>query len=104
EFAYFDQLSSAGNEDIDYNLMGKLTVPQTPSQHYSGGEHTRQKLAALFSNYHEGMLLDEPTTHLDQEGRTFLLDQLMYYYGALVMVHKLIQKKRSAFLIKVGCW
>ncbi|HLR66964.1 MAG TPA: ABC-F type ribosomal protection protein [Virgibacillus sp.] len=86
EFAYFDQLSSAGNEDIDYNLMGKLTVPQTSSQHYSGGEHTRQKLAALFSNYHEGMLMDEPTTHLDQEGRTFLLDQLTYYYGALVIV------------------
>src|SRR5699024_4333002 len=46
----------------------------------------RLKLAQLFSNHHEGILIDEPTTHLDEEGRQFLLDELTYYYGALVLV------------------
>src|SRR5699024_77683 len=68
------------------NLRGKLTVPKTSPHNFSGGEHTRQKLAALFSNYQEGMLIDEPTTHLDQDGKKFFLDELTYYYGALVIV------------------
>jgi len=86
DFAYFDQLSLADHEEADYELMGKLSVPKTTPCHFSGGEHTRLKLAALFSNYHEGLLIDEPTTHLDQEGKDFFQDELDYYYGALVIV------------------
>lgn len=66
--------------------VGKLSIPKTATQNFSGGELTRMKLARLFSNYHEGLLIDEPTTHLDEEGRQFLLDELNYYYGALVLV------------------
>lgn len=86
DFAYFDQLASVDNKDADYAFMGKLSIPKTATQNFSGGELTRMKLARLFSNYHEGLLIDEPTTHLDKEGRNFLLDQLTYYYGALVLV------------------
>lgn len=86
DFAYFDQLASVDNKDADYALMGKLSIPKTATQNFSGGELTRLKLARLFSNYHEGLLIDEPTTHLDKEGRQFLLDELTYYYGALVLV------------------
>src|SRR5690625_4130664 len=66
--------------------MSKLSIPKTAIQNFSGGEQTRLKLASLFSNYHEGLLIDEPTTHLDEEGKQFLLDELEYYYGALVLV------------------
>jgi len=31
-------------------------------------------------------LLDEPTTHLDKLGKQFLLEELEYYYGALILV------------------
>ncbi|WP_413775104.1 ribosomal protection-like ABC-F family protein [Gracilibacillus pellucidus] len=50
--------------------------------------HTNEwwKLAQLFSSYHEGLLIDEPTTHLDTNGIDFLIRELMYYYGALVLV------------------
>ncbi|GAA0459939.1 Msr family ABC-F type ribosomal protection protein [Alkalibacillus silvisoli] len=86
DFAYFDQLSSASEADVDYKFLGELAIPQTELQNYSGGEQTRLKLAQIFSHYHEGLLFDEPTTHLDQEGIQFFIDELTYYYGALVMV------------------
>lgn len=66
-------------------LAGKLAVPKD-SQHLSGGEQTRLKLAQLFTHYYESLLIDEPTTHLDQDGIAFLLEELRYYYGALVII------------------
>ncbi|WP_318010516.1 hypothetical protein [Cytobacillus oceanisediminis] len=30
-------------------------------------------------------MLDEPTTHLDKLGKQFLLEELEYYYGALIL-------------------
>src|SRR5699024_4136496 len=86
DFAYFDKLDSVDDTDDDYALMSKLSIQKTAIQNFSGGEQTRLKLASLFSNYHEGLLIDEPTTHLDEEGKQFLLDELEYYYGALVLV------------------
>lgn len=87
DFAYFDQLSPAiEGEEADYELASKLAVPSTEIANFSGGEQTRLKLAQLFSVYHEGLLLDEPTTHLDTKGTRFFVDELTYYYGALVLV------------------
>lgn len=86
EFAYFDQLATLDDQNADYELMGKLSIPETDVENYSGGEQTRLKLANFFSGYHEGLLIDEPTTHLDEEGRQFFLDELAYYYGSLVLV------------------
>ncbi|MFB6465469.1 Msr family ABC-F type ribosomal protection protein [Cytobacillus sp. Hz8] len=86
DFAYFDQLSQPIVQTVDYELVGKLSIPKTDLEHFSGGEQTRLKLAEIFSNYHEGLLLDEPTTHLDAAGTQFLIEELKYYYGALVLV------------------
>jgi len=86
DFAYFDQLTSPEEYEIDYDLKGKLSIPQTDIENFSGGEQTRLKLAQIFSSYHEGLLIDEPTTHLDAEGTQFFVDELTYYYGALVLV------------------
>lgn len=86
DFAYFDQLASPVEREIDYELAGKLSIPQTEIEHLSGGEQTRLKLAGIFSTYHEGLLIDEPTTHLDAAGTQFFIEELTYYYGALVLV------------------
>ncbi|WP_026908140.1 Msr family ABC-F type ribosomal protection protein [Paucisalibacillus globulus] len=86
DFAYFDQLSSPEESEVDNELLGKLSIPKTEIDNFSGGEETRLKLAQLFSTYHEGLLIDEPTTHLDQEGIKFFIEELTYYYGALVLV------------------
>lgn len=86
DFSYFDQLELTSEYDANYDLVGKLSIPETAIENYSGGEQTRLKLARLFSNYHEGLLIDEPTTHLDEEGIKFFIDELTYYYGALILV------------------
>ncbi|MUK88943.1 ABC-F type ribosomal protection protein [Ornithinibacillus sp. L9] len=82
---YLEQLEAPTEKEADPSLLGKLAVPKD-SEDLSGGEQTRLKLAQLFSDYHEALLIDEPTTHLDQEGISFLLDELRYYYGALVLI------------------
>lgn len=86
ESGYFEQIESpAAAVKADYSLLGKLKVPNDSSC-LSGGELTRLKLAQLFSHYYEALLIDEPTTHLDQKGISFFLEQLRYYYGALVLI------------------
>lgn len=86
DFAYFDQLNKPEQMEIEFDLKGKLAIPETEIHNYSGGEQTRLKLAQIFSDYHEGLLIDEPTSHLDSEGTQFFIDELEYYYGALVLV------------------
>lgn len=86
DFAYFDQLAAPEAGDIDPGLAGKLSIPKIDMNHLSGGEQTKLKLAGIFSNYYEGLLIDEPTTHLDREGTKFFIEELTYYYGALVIV------------------
>src|SRR5690625_3033313 len=82
---YFEQVEAPQETEVDPALLGKLNVPKD-SEQLSGGEQTRKKLAQLFTHYYEALLIDEPTTHLDQEGISFLLDELRYYYGALVLI------------------
>ncbi|MFS0661048.1 Msr family ABC-F type ribosomal protection protein [Niallia alba] len=86
DFAYFDQLTTPEESEVDYDLKGKLAIPETELENFSGGEQTRIKLAQVFSSYHEARLIDEPTTHLDADGTQFFIEELMYYYGALVLV------------------
>ncbi|MGG3623219.1 Msr family ABC-F type ribosomal protection protein [Bacillus gobiensis] len=85
EQGYFEQLEAPAVAEADAALLGRLGVPKNSDQ-LSGGEQTRLKLAQLFTHYYEALLIDEPTTHLDQGGITFLLDELRYYYGALVLI------------------
>jgi len=85
ESGYFEQLEAPTIVEADGALLGRLAVPQY-SEELSGGEQTRLKLAQLFTHYYEALLIDEPTTHLDQEGISFLLEELRYYYGALVLI------------------
>jgi macrolide transport system ATP-binding/permease protein len=85
ECGYFEQVKAPTAAKADPALIGKLAVPKD-SEQLSGGEQTRLKLAQMFTHYYEALLIDEPTTHLDQNGISFLLDELRYYYGALLLV------------------
>lgn len=85
-FGFFQQVAEPEGDPSDYELLSKLKVPKRSNDGLSGGELTRMKLAQVLSTCHEGLLLDEPTTHLDQEGVNFLVNELSYYYGTLVIV------------------
>lgn len=89
DFQYYRQISevdSSSYEKMDAALLAKLQVPQHDAQHFSGGEEARFRLAEIFSGYEMGLLLDEPTTHLDTDGVAFLIEELKYYYGTLLVV------------------
>lgn len=90
EFNYYRQTEEAREakhaEDLDAGIMGRLKIPNNTVETLSGGEATKYRLAQVLSQYQMGLLLDEPTTHLDEEGIHFLVDELKYYYGALIIV------------------
>ncbi len=52
----------------------------------SGGEKTRLALAKLFAGGHNVLLLDEPTTYLDPDSQSVLLNALQEYKGTILLV------------------
>lgn len=89
DFDYFGQLdpllTDYRAEQLDAALLGRLKVPAVGTE-LSGGESAKLRLTQILSVYHQGLLLDEPTTHLDQESIQFLIEELRYYYGTLLFV------------------
>ncbi|AIC93201.1 ribosomal protection-like ABC-F family protein [Shouchella lehensis] len=86
DFASFAQKEAPGKGKVEGGWSSRLELPNQGRAGMSGGEQTRLKLAQLFSAYREGMLLDEPTTLLDEKGVDFLIEELRYYGGTLVIV------------------
>ena len=52
----------------------------------SGGEMTRNRIAAALSSRPKLLLADEPTTDLDEDGLALLRKQLLAFPGALILV------------------
>jgi len=89
-FNYFSQMADATEitnpESIDWELVSRLKIPKNKVSTLSGGEETKYRLAQVLSSYQMGLLLDEPTTHLDHKGIDYLIKELKYYYGTLIFV------------------
>ena len=87
ELSFIPQLDEVSlREEKDFALVGKLGVEQLNIQTMSGGEETRLKIAQALSAQVHGILADEPTSHLDREGIDFLIGQLKYFTGALLVI------------------
>lgn len=84
-FAYLKQMEFPGEEQADPKVLGKLQVPNI-EEGISGGEQTKIKIAQLLAAYNEALLIDEPTTHLDQQGIRYLRRELENYYGTLMLI------------------
>lgn len=86
-FTYIPQLDDVVvQEEVDHALMGKLGVARVDMEHMSGGEETRLKIAQALAGGAHGIFADEPTSHLDREGIEFLINQLSFYTGALLVI------------------
>lgn len=89
EFNFFRQSAEVAEINlatIDWELMGRFFVPKNQVDTLSGGEATKFRLAQVLSSYEAGLLLDEPTTHLDQASIQTLIEELRYYYATLLFV------------------
>ena len=87
EFNYFKQIEETtykSDNDMDFEMLSRLNVPDNEGM--SGGEQTKFRIVKALSNYQLGLLLDEPTTHLDKESIDYLIEELRYYYGTLIFV------------------
>lgn len=71
---------------LQADILSRLQVPMNVVESLSGGEAHKFRIAQVLSVYKLGLLLDEPTTHLDKESIDFLIEELRYYYGTLIIV------------------
>ncbi|MDP9697483.1 macrolide transport system ATP-binding/permease protein [Paenibacillus intestini] len=86
-FSYIPQMEQGGAQsDVDYALAGKLGIDRLDAEQMSGGQETRLKIAQALSSSVHGIFADEPTSHLDSEGIHFLIHQLSFYTGALLVI------------------
>lgn len=83
-FAQIDEVDYEVHDNFNFELLSRLDVPDNKGM--SGGEETKFRLAQALSEYKLGLLLDEPTTHLDQRSVDLLIDELKYYFGTLIFV------------------
>lgn len=90
EFNYFPQIAEIDElfhiDTLDWELVSQFDIPKNNVQTFSGGEKSKFRLAQILSTYQMGLLLDEPTTHLDQRSVKKLVEELRYYYGTLLFV------------------
>ena len=77
EKAFRNQLGAFGFDENDV---------EKPAGVLSGGEKIRLAFLRLFLTAPNFLLLDEPTTHLDLDGRRLLQDALQKYAGTILLV------------------
>ena len=79
-----------GPEKIFRNQLGAFGFDENdvekPAGVLSGGEKIRLAFLRLFLTAPNFLLLDEPTTHLDLDGRRLLQDALQKYAGTIFLV------------------
>ena len=67
---------------------GLPTALDTPTQHLSEGQKTKLALCRLFLLKDHYLLLDEPSNHLDTQGRQWLIEQMAQHpTGGLMISH-----------------
>ncbi len=97
-FELAKQVAGVVEKDLR-NCLGSFGFSQDdtfkPAKVLSGGEKIRLAFLRLFLSPPNFMLLDEPTTHLDMEGRTALEAALKKYDGTLCVVSHDIEFVRA---------
>lgn len=88
-FRYLGQISEMNesvDQKIDYQLAQYFDLGRLTSGVKSGGECQKYRLAQVLAKGDLGLILDEPSNHLDQKGKEQLIEALRYYPGTLLLV------------------
>lgn len=87
-----ERLDSASNEMQSFlQIVSQLHVPKyvggdDQSRYLSGGEKTKVALATLWAKQYDLMILDEPTNNMDQQGITWLIQQIKKNECAYIII------------------
>lgn len=89
EYSYLKQQTRKSDldykENTNYKLVSNFNIPRE-SIDLSGGELKKLNIVNSLSLYKEGLILDEPTTHLDDTSIDLLINELLNYYGTIIFV------------------
>jgi len=83
--SFIHQQGNADGEEEDRHLQALFRAGREQPA-YSGGEMTRNRIAAALSAHPQLLLADEPTTDLDEEGLALLRRQLLAFHGAMILI------------------
>lgn len=78
--------SSLNIDELDFKLMSLFNIPDINMNYLSGGEKQKLLLTDCLSINTEGILLDEPTSHMDSQGIRLLTNKLKNFYGLVIFV------------------
>lgn len=84
--SYIRQLGDEYGYSIEGKYKSLFGLKGKNTKYMSGGEHTRLKIAKAFSENSLLLLADEPTSNLDLDGIDLLVENLLQYDGALMVV------------------
>ena len=73
-------------EDDSEGIYRSLFRAQDNRDSLSGGEQTRNRIAAALSSHPKLLMADEPSTDLDEQGLAMLGKQLEAFKGALLLI------------------
>ena len=83
---FIRQLERRQVTDVPEHLRKKYGIRGNDPNNYSGGECSRFVMAGMETAGADLLLADEPSNHLDMEGRNLLLEKLKYFNGAVVLI------------------
>ncbi|MEZ8882195.1 ATP-binding cassette domain-containing protein [Vibrio sp. 10N.222.54.F6] len=76
-------------QESTQQLLATLKITSeltTPCNTLSGGQLALLQLHRLFTSNHDILILDEPSNHLDSDGRNWLLEQCQLFEGKILIV------------------
>ncbi|MBF4691815.1 ribosomal protection-like ABC-F family protein [Fusibacter ferrireducens] len=69
-----------------FEIESKLKIDLVSEKEMSGGERTKVALAKIWATEPNVLILDEPTNHLDYNGIDWLINEVHYFPGTVIVI------------------